>query len=96
MTADIAQSIAAEAPAPLVRTRGVLRRSLRLWRTRIGLAITVLLVLLAVFGPLFAPHDPSDLLARPYQVPTSGLPLGADYLGQDVLSQPCSVSEPAC
>lgn len=87
MTIDLAQSIATEAPAPVVRTRGVLRRSLRLWRTRIGLAITVALVLVAVLGPYFAPHDPSALLGRPYQVPSPGLPLGADYLGQDVLSR---------
>jgi peptide/nickel transport system permease protein len=87
MTIDIAQSIAEEAPAPVVRTRGVLRRSLRLWRTRIGLTITAALVLVAIFGPLFAPHDPSALVAKPYQVPSSGLPLGADYLGQDVLSR---------
>ena len=70
-----------------MRTRGVLRRSLRLWRTRIGLAITLALVLVAIFGPFFAPHDPSALLGRPYQVPSPGLPLGADYLGQDVLSR---------
>jgi peptide/nickel transport system permease protein len=44
-------------------------------------------VLVAIFGPLFAPHDPSALVAKPYQVPSSGLPLGADYLGQDVLSR---------
>ncbi|HEY8302158.1 MAG TPA: ABC transporter permease [Jatrophihabitans sp.] len=87
MTIDLAQTIANEAPAPVVRTRGVLRRSLRLWRTRIGLAITVALVLVAIFGPYFAPHDPSALLGRPYQVPSPGLPLGADYLGQDVLSR---------
>lgn len=87
MTTDVRQNIAREAHLPVVRARGVLRRSLRSWRTRIGLVITVALVLVAVFGPLFAPHDPSALLGRPYQVPTSGLPLGADYLGQDVLSR---------
>lgn len=87
MTSGLAQSIATEAPVPLVRARGVLRRSLRLWRTRIGLAITLALVLVAIFGPLFAPNDPSALVGRPYQVPSSALPLGADYLGQDVLSR---------
>lgn len=87
MTLDIAERVAEEMPAPIVRSRGVLRRSLRLWRTRIGLLITAVLVAIAVFGPLFAPHDPSALLAKPYQVPSAGLPLGADYLGQDVLSR---------
>jgi peptide/nickel transport system permease protein len=80
-------AVAEPVSAPPVRARGVLRRSLSLWRTRIGLLITLALVLVAVFGPLFAPHDPSALLGRPNQVPGGSLALGADYLGQDVLSR---------
>lgn len=72
---------------PVLRSRGVTRRALRLWRTRVGLAITLLLVLLAVFGPLFAPHSPTALLGSDFQKPGGGLPLGADELGQDVWSR---------
>ena len=83
--------LAAAAPVPdvamTVRSRGILRRALGLWRTRIGIAITLLLVVIAIFGPLLAPHDPYALLGRPYQNPGGGLPLGADYLGQDVWSR---------
>ena len=89
MTTDVT-AFADAAPtttAPVVRARGVFRRALGLWRTRVGLAITLILVALAVFGPLFAPHSPSALIGSPYENPAAGLPLGADYLGQDVLSR---------
>lgn len=90
MTENLTQALAEPATpeaVPGVRVRGVTRRALRLWRTRIGLVLTVLLVLLAVFGPYFAPHSASALIGRPFQQPGGILPLGADYLGQDVLSR---------
>lgn len=87
MTENLTQALADEPEAPVVRSRGVLRRALRLWRTRIGLLITLLLVAIAVFGPFLAPHSPSDLLGLPFQQPGGKLPLGADELGQDVWSR---------
>ncbi len=79
--------LAEEAPLKVLRARGVFRRALRLWRTRIGLLATICLAIVAIVGPWFAPHDPTALVAKPYQIPGPGLPLGADYLGQDVLSR---------
>ena len=38
-------------PLPVVHGTSLLRRSLRLWRTRIGLALLGLIVLLAIVGP---------------------------------------------
>jgi peptide/nickel transport system permease protein len=70
------------------------------WPLRIGLALLLLILLLAWLGPRLAPHDPvkpvyivqhPDTLAfvkppfRPGQMP--GYPLGADPLGRDTLSQ---------
>jgi peptide/nickel transport system permease protein len=73
------------ADAPL---RGVLlRRAWRYPRTKIGLAMTLAIVLLVVFGPLLRPHEPTTFLAAPYAPPSGALPLGADSLGRDVLSQ---------
>lgn len=69
------------------RQAGVWRRSLRLWRTRIGLAITLLLVGIAIFGPLLAPHSPTQFVGTPFQSSGANLPLGADQLGQDVWSR---------
>src|SRR5439155_6535550 len=56
-------------------------------RMRLGLILTGLVVLVALIGPLFAPHSPSAFVGRPFTGPSSTAPLGTDYLGQDVLSR---------
>lgn len=44
--------------------------------------------LVAVFAPLIAPHDPTEFVSDdPFASPRSGIWLGADYLGRDVLSR---------
>jgi peptide/nickel transport system permease protein len=70
-----------------VQSSSLLLRSLGLWRTRIGLVLVVVLVLAAVFGPYFAPFDPSHFVAPPNTPPGGKAVLGTDYLGQDVLSR---------
>jgi peptide/nickel transport system permease protein len=62
-------------------------RALRSGRTRVGLLLTGSIVLLALLGPLLAPHDPSALIGIPQQGPSSNHLLGTDYLGHDVLSR---------
>ncbi len=74
-------------PTPAVRSSSLLARSMRLWRTRIGLIFVLVLVAVAVFGPLLAPHKPSAFVAIPNSPPSSKALLGTDYLGQDVLSR---------
>lgn len=61
----------------------------------LGAAITVLFVLLALFAPLIAPHDPAAGLlldkvrqqSNPIPGPEPGFPLGADNVGRDILSR---------
>ncbi|PRY60272.1 peptide/nickel transport system permease protein [Knoellia remsis] len=61
----------------------------------IGLTITTLFVLLAIFAPLIAPHDPADPILLPEVRPQTnpippareGFPLGADNAGRDILSR---------
>jgi peptide/nickel transport system permease protein len=65
----------------------VLRRSFADGRMRVGLGLTLLIVLLVIFGPLLAPHAPDALLGQPYASPSNTALLGTDYLGQDVLSR---------
>jgi peptide/nickel transport system permease protein len=79
----------AEVPMPPSGVRGtsLLRRSLRLWRTRIGVALVGMLVLLAIIGPYVAPYGPSTPVGAPNSNPSSKAVLGTDYLGQDVLSR---------
>ena len=90
----MSQPAAAAAPIGAVaqrrRTRPLvllLRRSLRQLRTKIGLTLVLLLVGVAVLGPLFAPHAPAAFAGAPYAHPSSGVPLGTDNLGRDVLSR---------
>ncbi len=79
-----AGAIALPPPAP----RFLLwRQALRLGRTRAGLAIVAVIVLVAFIGPVLAPHSPTVFVAPPYAPPSAGVPLGADYLGRDVLSR---------
>lgn len=61
----------------------------------IGLTITVLFLLVALFAPLLAPHDPTARLlldkvrpqSNPIPGPEPGFPLGADNVGRDLLSR---------
>ena len=74
-------------PTTVARPSSLLRRALRLWRTRIGVLLVLVLVLVAVVGPFVAPHTPSDFVGTPNTGPAPGRLLGTDYLGQDVWSR---------
>jgi peptide/nickel transport system permease protein len=67
--------------------RAVVVRSLRFGRTRVGLVIVAIMVAVALLGPAFAPHSPTQFVAGPWAPASSHLLLGADYLGRDVLSR---------
>lgn len=51
----------------------------------IGTLITLLVVALAVIGPLLAPYGEFEIVGKPFT--REGAFLGTDYLGQDVLSR---------
>jgi ABC-type dipeptide/oligopeptide/nickel transport system permease subunit len=73
------------------KTSGV-RRFLRVFLARkvvvAALVILMIMVLVAVFAPLLAPHDPyQQKLTHSLQQPSSEHPLGTDLLGRDVLSR---------
>ena len=70
------------------RPSSLLRSSLRLWRTRVGTAIVVVIVLIAAFGPLVAPYGANTFTGLlPNHGPSGKSLLGSDYLGQDVWSR---------
>jgi peptide/nickel transport system permease protein len=54
-------------------------------RLATGLVITLLIALVAIFGPLFAPYGENEIVGRPYT--REGSFLGTDYLGHDVWSR---------
>jgi peptide/nickel transport system permease protein len=72
---------------PKRRGGGLARAALRLWRTRIGVLLTLVLVVAAVFGPSLAPHGPADFVGRPFASPGGKALFGTDQLGQDVWSR---------
>jgi peptide/nickel transport system permease protein len=81
---------ATTAGPPAMRQRQwtrTVRTVLGMWRARIGLAITVVLVLLAIFGPLIAPHSPTEFVAAPNSGPSGSALFGADSIGRDVWSR---------
>ncbi len=83
----LAEGVAAPTP-PTARSTSLVARAMRLWRTRIGAFLVLVVVLVAVVGPYVAPHEASDFVGIPFSPPggENGI-LGTDYLGQDVLSR---------
>lgn len=72
-----------ESPRRWLRSLGFLR-----FRTaQVGTVVAIAIVLLALLGPLVAPHPPDELIGIPLTGPTDATPLGTDYLGRDVLSR---------
>lgn len=58
----------------------------------VGLVITVIFILVAIFAPLLAPHSPSKSYlpystTNPVPSPRPGFPLGGDNFGRDLLSR---------
>ena len=79
-----------EIPSPIAVQRPLVllfRRAWSLGRTKFGIALVVLLVLLALVGPYVTPHSPSEFVDAPYAHPSGHAALGTDHLGQDVLSR---------
>lgn len=67
----------------------------RAWRTFarnrsavVGLAMVISIILIAVFAPLIAPHNPlTQSITNRLEGPSPGYPLGRDAYGRDVLSR---------
>ena len=82
-----ALQLSEEAAAAAGARTGVLRRLVRRPGTAIALGVLVLLVVLALFGPVvFTPPDAIDVPAR-YAAASWAHPLGTDELGRDLLSR---------
>jgi peptide/nickel transport system ATP-binding protein len=85
-------AVASEAPRPVPprqahQSLAILARAARLRRVQIGAAIVGLITLVALAGPLVAPHSPTEFVGAPNGGPSAGAVLGTDALGRDVLSR---------
>ena len=87
VTAEAAVTPEPEAITARRPAGALLRSALRLWRTRIGLALVLVLVAVAVFGPFFAPYDPTKFVGVPNSGPSGTARFGTDHIGQDVWSR---------
>lgn len=78
-----------EAVAVLERRQrfSLIRSAWRLKRMRFGVLITGAVVVLAVIGPFFAPHSPTEFVGPPFSKPSLDYLLGTDSLGRDALSR---------
>ncbi|ANS63567.1 ATPase component of various ABC-type transport systems with duplicated ATPase domain protein [Streptomyces lincolnensis] len=56
-------------------------------RGRLALAVLILVGVVALLGPLFAPHAVTDAVDIPYAPGSAEAPLGTDRLGSDVVSR---------
>jgi peptide/nickel transport system permease protein len=82
-----ATSVAADSLPTIITARRARLRFLRFWTSRVGLALFALVVLVALLGPVFSPHSPTDITGIPFSKPGGGALLGTDFLGRDVLSR---------
>jgi len=53
----------------------------------VGVALLAFVLFVALIGPYFAGHSPTESIGLPFDGPSEGLPLGTDGLGRDVLSR---------
>jgi peptide/nickel transport system permease protein len=65
----------------------VLARAARSRRGRVGLALVLPVVLLALAGPFVAPESPTAFVGLPYAGPSADAWLGTDGIGRDVVSR---------
>ena len=53
----------------------------------VGVALLAFVLLVALIGPYFAGHSPTQSIGLPFDGPSSGVPLGTDGLGRDALAR---------
>jgi peptide/nickel transport system permease protein len=63
------------------------RELLRNPKARLGVAIVVFFILIAVFAPIIAPGDPTEFVDRPHLAPSAAHIFGTEGQGKDVFAQ---------
>ena len=86
-TAGLPGGPSATGVAPGRRRSDLLYYGLRNKKLVFGLALELILILAAIFGPLFAKYPPLEITTNQLQHPGSTYWLGTNALGQDLYSQ---------
>lgn len=92
-----------QSPSPpiLINTahRSEWQRSWRRFQTNrlavAGLFFVILICLMAIFAPVIAPHDPTEIIAKRGAPATPAHPIGFDDIGRDLLSRLIYGARPA-
>lgn len=69
------------------RASGVMGLLLQNPKAAAGALIVLFFILIAIFGPWIAPYDPTEIVSRKNQPPSSEFWFGTDGYGRDVFSQ---------
>ncbi|MFD6952489.1 peptide ABC transporter permease [Nocardiopsis sp. TSRI0078] len=77
----------ARSAAARTRRAGLLRGAWGFGRTKLGVVLTGLVVLVAVAGPFVAPYTPTEFVAKPFETGVDGTVFGGDNRGRDVLTR---------
>jgi len=85
--ASLNADLVAASGQPRKAGRSVVARAVRSPRGWIGILLVLPVVLIAILGPVVAPYDPAEFVAAPFAGSSGEVPLGADFLGRDVLSR---------
>ena len=85
----MAEPLVLESPAPsVIRRRRLVPSFAGNWAIWISGSVIAFLVLVAIFAPLLAPHDPNEIeLSNTLQGSSSEHLLGTDGSGRDILSR---------
>jgi peptide/nickel transport system permease protein len=73
--------------APAIRILSILRATISSGAGVTGAVLFLVVVAVAVLGPVFAPYDYAQVIGAPLDLPRPGSLLGTDILGRDVLSR---------
>lgn len=84
---DMASPMDIPAERPKRAWAATLRTAFGYRRTRVGAAITLVVLVIALVGPFLAPYEPSAFISKPFAKPGAEFWLGTDVRGRDVLSR---------
>jgi len=65
----------------------IFSQALQFKKTRIGVGVTLFIIIFALIGPWLAPYEAGSFVGRPFMPPSAQFWLGTDFRGRDVLSR---------
>lgn len=70
-----------------LRPGSLLRRAMRFHRSQVGAGILLVILFIALLGPVLSPHSPTAFIGAPNSSPGGHALFGTDVLGRDIWSR---------